>query len=239
MSLLFLWDSWQRSPGPAVAARRPPRDAAARTAPPAATAPRGRAAQRRATPADASVPQPQRRRRRRRRCRRRRAPAAGAGVRGAAGRAGRASRPIVLRVEIDPAGAVLARAELLQQTRRARLDRGRTARRWSPARSRTATPTWCCSDVEPEPRLRRAERPDRRRRRCRPTARRSRRVDGPTRARRRARTQLEVKFVAESGGVRLTKTYTFRRGRYDDRGAARGRRTSATPPVHAVACTCS
>jgi YidC/Oxa1 family membrane protein insertase len=38
-------------------------------------------------------------------------------------------------------------------------------------------------------------------------------VDGPTRLE-PGQDQLDVRFVAESGGVRLTKTYTFRRGQY-------------------------
>jgi len=54
----------------------------------------------------------------------------------------------LLRADIDLAGAVLDARGTAAVPRRAGLDRGRLPS-WSPARSRTATPTSCCSKSAP------------------------------------------------------------------------------------------
>ena len=209
MSLLFLWDGWQRHQGRPSLLGGPPAPTAGKdgSAPPAARAPAAPAGA-----ADASVPQagpmaaaPAA------------APPAAAAETPAASAAGPGQGQKVrietdlLRADIDLAGAVLARAELLQH---------RVAPDWTAAgllalvtgkkQDRDAnvvlievTPTRVY--VAQSGLIGGADLPTHRT----PFA----KVDGPTRLE-PGQDKLEVRFVAETGGVRLTKTYTFRRGQY-------------------------
>jgi len=207
MSLLFLWDNWQRHKGQPtlLGGMLAPTATKDGSAPPAttgaaATPPTG-------SPVDASVPQAGV------------APAAAAPV--AAEAAPPAAAPAqgqrvrietdLLRADIDLSGAVLARAELLQH---------RVAPDWTAAgllslvtgKKQDRDANVVLLEVSPtrvyvaqSGLIGGAELPTHR------TA--FVKIDGPTRLE-PGQDKLEVRFVAESGGVRLTKTYTFRRGQY-------------------------
>jgi YidC/Oxa1 family membrane protein insertase len=207
MSLLFLWDNWQRYQGrPSLLGGPPaPTASAPAAAPPAA--PAGAAAPA-AAPADASVPQVS-------------APPSGTTpapaavgappLEAAAADPGQRVRIETdrLRVDIDLTGAVVARAELLNQ---------RVAPDWKAAgiaslvtgRTQDRNANVVLLDVSPN-RVYVAQSgligaPDL------PTHRTPFvRSEGPTRLE-PGQDRLEVKLAAESGGVRLTKTYLFRRG---------------------------
>ncbi len=208
MSLLFLWDNWQRYQGRPSLLGGPPPSGQQQAAAPAAPAPTPQpaAAPPSAVPLDSSVPQPSA------------APAAppAAAEPPPAATAPRDQRVRIetdrLRADIDLAGAVLARAELLQQ---------RVAPDWTAAgflslvtgKKQDPDANVVLLDVSPT-RVYMAqtgligapELPNHRT----PFV----KVDGPTRLE-PGQDQLEVRFVSESGGVRLTKTYVFHRGRYD------------------------
>ena len=206
MSLLFLWDNWQRYQGrPTLLGGPPPttatKEAALASAPTQVPAPV-------ATPADASVPLPSA------------APTAARPAATADTAPPPAAAPAGQRVrietdrflaDIDLAGAVLARAELLQQ---------RVAPDWTAA-GLPALVTGKKQDLDANVVLLEvtpnrvyvaqtgligsADLPTHRT----PFV----KVDGPTQLE-PGQDTLDVSFVAESGGVRLTKTYTFHRGRY-------------------------
>ena len=208
MSLLFLWDSWQRYQGRPSLLGGPPAPTASKdgSAPPAASAPAAPAAA-----ADASVPQPSA------------APAAAPAVPAvpaaaetpptasvAQGQKVRIETDL-LRADFDLAGAVLARAELLLH---------RVAPDWTAAgllalvtgKKQDRDANVVLLEVSPtrvyvaqSGLIGGAELPTHRT----PFV----KVDGPTRLE-AGQDKLEVRFVAESGGVRMTKTYTFRRGQY-------------------------
>jgi YidC/Oxa1 family membrane protein insertase len=209
MSLLFLWDNWQRSQGRPTLLGGPPQSASKDgVAPGAAPQP---APQKGAAPAaDASVPQPTA------------APAAPAlpttatpadTPSPAATGGGEKVRVETdrLRVDIDLAGAVVVRAELLQQ---------RVAPDWMAAgllsivtgRKQDLDANVVLLDVNPSRvyvaqsgLIGGADLPTHRT----PFV----RLDGPTQLA-PGQDQLEVKFAAESGGVRLVKSYLFRRGQH-------------------------
>lgn len=198
MSLLFLYDSWQRHQGrPSMFGAPPPQTAAApgaTTTPPAAK--------------DASIPsaaqpgaQPTA------------APPAGAAVPAAAPERVRIETDLV-RADIDPNGAVLARVELRRQ---------KVAPDWTAAglvslvtgkrqdreanvvlldvsanRVYTAQTGLVGAQGTSFPNHRTPFTP----------------IEGP-RALEAGKDTLEVKFAAESGGVKVVKTFTFKRGRYD------------------------
>jgi YidC/Oxa1 family membrane protein insertase len=202
MSLLFLWDNWQRYQGrPSLLGGPPPatqdKRAEGVTGPPAAA------------PVDPTVPQLT-------------APAAAPAAPPVAD-AGPAPAPAAaqeqrvrietdrLRADIDLTGAVLARAELLQQ---------RVAPDWTSAgwlslvtgRRQDRDANVVLLDVSPNRvyvaqsgLIGAADLPTHRT----PFV----RLEGATRLEPGQET-LEVKFAAESGGVRLLKIYTFRRGQY-------------------------
>jgi YidC/Oxa1 family membrane protein insertase len=210
MSLLFLWDGWQRYQGRPSLLGGPPAPTASMdgNAPPATAAP--------AVPApatDSSVPQPSATP----------APAAAAPGSPAAveppalstagptpGQKVRVETDL-LRADFDLAGAVLARAELLQH---------RVAPDWTAAgllalvtgKKQDRDANVVLLEVSPtrvyvaqSGLIGGAELPSHRT----PFV----KLDGPTRLE-PGQDKLEVRFVAESGGVRMTKTYTFRRGQY-------------------------
>jgi YidC/Oxa1 family membrane protein insertase len=212
MSLLFLWDNWQRYHGRPSLLGGPPAPTASQEASPPATSPAGTPAQapaQVAAPADASVPQPS---------------ATPAATRPAT--MADASPPPAsvattdqrvrietdrIRADIDLAGAALTRAELLQQ---------RVAPDWTSAglmslvtgKKQDLDANVVLLEVAPNRvyvaqsgLIGGAEMPTHRT----PFV----KLDGPTRLE-PGQDQLDVRFVAESGGVRLTKTYTFRRGQY-------------------------
>jgi YidC/Oxa1 family membrane protein insertase len=206
MSVLFLWDGWQRHQGRPSLLGGPPVATTSKDAP-GAPAPTAADDQPKAQ-ADASVPQPNATAA---------APAAApiAATPPLPAAAGQDQRVRIetdrLRADIDLAGAVLARAELLQQ---------RVAPDWTAAgllslvtgKKQDLDANVVLLDVSPN-RVYVAhsgliggpEMPTHRT----PFV----RLDGPTRLE-PGQDQLEVKFAAESGGVRLIKTYTFRRGQY-------------------------
>jgi YidC/Oxa1 family membrane protein insertase len=207
MSLLFLWDNWQRYHGRPSLLGGPPAPTASKDgqAPATPAAPAAPAAAP-AAPADASVPQP---------------PAAAAAPTPEAA----AAPPAVaaadgkrvrietdrLRADIDLTGAVLTRAELLQQ---------RVAPDWTAAgflslitgKKQDLGANVVLLDVNPNRvyvaqsgLIGGADLPTHRT----PFV----RLDGPTQLA-PGQDQLEVKFAAEAGGVRLVKTYVFRRDQY-------------------------
>jgi YidC/Oxa1 family membrane protein insertase len=207
MSLLFLWDSWQRYQGRPSLLGGPPAPTASKegVAAPAPTAPAGPA-----LPADTSVPQPSA------------VPAptaaasaapettASAAPAAATGQRVRVETD-VLRADIDLSGAVLSRAELL---------RHRVAPDWTAAglpslvtgKKQDRDANVVLLDVSPNRvyvaqsgLIGAAELPTHRT----PFV----KLDGPTRLE-DGQDRLEVRFAAESGGVRLLKTYTFHRGQY-------------------------
>ncbi len=209
MSLLFLWDGWQRYQGRPSLLGGPPSPTASKDGTPLAPTP-GTAAPA-ATPTDASVPQASA------------TPASTASAPAAAEAplALPATAPAqgqrvrvetdVLRADIDLAGAVLSRAELLQQ---------RVAPDWTAAglvslvtgKKQDRDANVVLLEVSPNRvyvaqsgLIGGAELPTHRT----PFV----RLDGPTKLE-AGQDKLEVKFAAESGGVRLTKTYTFHRGQY-------------------------
>jgi len=206
MSLLFLWDNWQRYQGRPTLLGGPPATTATKEAAPASAPTQVPAPV--ATPADASVPLPSA------------APTAARPAATADTAPPPAAAPAGQRVrietdrflaDIDLAGAVLARAELLQQ---------RVAPDWTAA-GLPALVTGKKQDLDANVVLLEvtpnrvyvaqtgligsADLPTHRT----PFV----KVDGPTRLE-PGQDTLDVSFVAESGGVRLTKTYTFHRGRY-------------------------
>ena len=201
MSLLFLWDNWQRYQGRPSLLGGPPAPAASRDEP--APAAKGEAPTPAAIPADASVPQPSR------------PPAAPAAEAPASAMPAPAQKVRIetdrIRADIDLAGAVVSRAELLQQ---------RVAPDWTASgflslvtgKKQDPDANVVLLDVSPN-RVYVAQSgligsPDLPTHRT-PFA----KVDGPTRLE-PGQDKLEVRFVAESGNVRLTKTYTFHRDRY-------------------------
>ena len=208
MSLLFLWDSWQRHQGRPSLLGGPPAPVASKDGTPVSTPPAATPAAGVPAPADASVPQAGA------------APATAAAAPPSAAAppaaaAGQGQRVRVetelLRAEFDLTGAVLARAELLQQ---------RVAPDWTAAglmslvtgKKQDRDANVVLLDVSPNRvyvaqsgLIGAADLPTHRT----PFV----KVDGPTRLE-PGEDKLEVRFVAESGGVRLTKTYTFRRGQY-------------------------
>jgi YidC/Oxa1 family membrane protein insertase len=206
MSLLFLWDSWQRHQGKPTLLGGPPAPTANKdgAAAPAAAG----AATSIAPPTDASVPQPS-------------ATAAPAGAPAASAAAPPAAahaqgervrvQTDLFRADIDLTGAVLSRVELLTE---------RVAPDWTAAglmslvtgKKQDPDANVVLMDVSPNRvyvaqsgLIGGAELPTHRT----PFV----RLDGPTRLE-DGQDQLDVAFVAESGGVRMTKTYTFRRGQY-------------------------
>jgi len=206
MSLLFLWDNWQRYQGRPTLLGGPPPTTATKEAAPASAPTQVPAPV--ATPADASVPLPSA------------APTAARPAATADTAPPPAAAPAGQRVrietdrflaDIDLAGAVLARAELLQQ---------RVAPDWTAA-GLPALVTGKKQDLDANVVLLEvtpnrvyvaqtgligsADLPTHRT----PFV----KVDGPTQLE-PGQDTLDVSFVAESGGVRLTKTYTFHRGRY-------------------------
>jgi YidC/Oxa1 family membrane protein insertase len=157
----------------------------------------------------------------RRRCRRRPAPAAPVAAAAAEAPALPAGAPAqgqrvrietdLMQADIDLAGAVLARAELLQH---------RVAPDWTAAgllalvtgKKQDRDANVVLLEISPtrvyvaqSGLIGGADLPTHRT----PFV----KIDGPTRLE-PGQDKLEVRFVAESGGVRLTKTYTFHRGRY-------------------------
>jgi YidC/Oxa1 family membrane protein insertase len=207
MSLLFLWDNWQRYHGRPSLLGGPPAPTASKDgqAPAAPAAPAVPVAAPTAPP-DASVPQP---------------PAAAAAPTPEAA----AAPPAVaaadgkrvrietdrLRADIDLTGAVLTRAELLQQ---------RVAPDWTAAgflslitgKKQDLEANVVLLDVSPNRvyvaqsgLIGGADLPTHRT----PFV----RLDGPTQLA-PGQDQLEVRFAAEAGGVRLVKTYVFRRDQY-------------------------
>ena len=208
MSLLFLWDGWQRYQGRPSLLGGPPAPTASKDggAPPAAT---GAAAPAAAAPTDASVPRPSA------------TPAAAPTPAATDTPATPAAAPAqgqrvrvetdLLRVDFDLTGAVVARAELLKQ---------RVAPDWTAAglmslvtgKKQDRDANVVLLEVSPtrvyvaqSGLVGAADLPTHRT----PFV----KVDGPTRLE-PDQDKLEVRFVAESGGVRMTKTYTFRRGQY-------------------------
>ncbi len=207
MSLLFLWDNWQRYQGrPSLLGGPPPatkKDGATPGAPEATIA-----APKATPPTDASVPQPSVAT----------APAATPAATpeapalpaAADGQRVRIETDL-LRADIDLTGAVLTRAELRQQ---------RVAPDWTAAgflslvtgKKQDRDANVVLLEVGPNrvyvahsgliggPELPNHRTP-------------FTRLEGPTKLEAGA-DQLEVKFAAESGGVRLTKTYVFKRGQY-------------------------
>ena len=210
MSLLFLWDNWQRYQGRPSLLGGPPAPTATKEGAPAAAA-TGTAAPS-AVPTDASVPPASA------------TPAAAAPATAGVPATSAATPPAAaaqgqrVRVEtdlfhadIDLAGAVLTRAELLQY---------RVAPDWTAAglpslvtgKKQDRDANIVLLDVSPNRvyvaqsgLIGAADLPTHRT----PFV----KLDGPTRLE-PGQDELEVRFVAESGGVRLTKTYTFRRGQY-------------------------
>ncbi len=207
MSLLFLWDRWQTYQGrPSMLGAAPPaaEKKANGVAPPAPPA----------VPADASVPT----------AATKAEPAAVPGAATAASAAIPAASPAaervrietdMVRADIDPNGAVLARLELLQQ---------KVAPDWTQTgllalftgKKQDKDQNVVLLDVNPS-RVYLAQTgligapqgasfPNHRT----PFA----FAGGATRLG-AGQDALEVKFVAEAGGVKLTKTYVFKRGRYD------------------------
>jgi YidC/Oxa1 family membrane protein insertase len=203
MSLLFLWDNWQRYQGRPSLLGGPPAPAATKDEP--APAAKVEVPTPAAIPADTSVPQANQ------------PPAAPARPAEAAASAMPVPEQKLrietdrIRADIDLAGAVVSRAELLQQ---------RVAPDWTASgflslvtgKRQDPDANVVLLDVSPNrvyvaqsgmiggPEL--------------PTHRTPFvKVDGPTRME-PGQDKLEVRFVAESGNVRLTKTYTFHRGRY-------------------------
>jgi YidC/Oxa1 family membrane protein insertase len=203
MSLLFLWDNWQRYQGRPSLLGGPPAPAATKDEP--APAAKVEVPAPAAIPGDVAVPQPSQ------------PPAASARPAEAPASAMPAPEQKVrietdrIRADIDLAGAVVSRAELLQQ---------RVAPDWTASgllslvtgKRQDPDANVVLLDVSPNrvyvaqsgmiggPEL--------------PTHRTPFvKVDGPTRME-LGQDKLEVRFVAESGNVRLTKTYTFHRGRY-------------------------
>ncbi len=202
MSLLFLWDNWQRYQGRPSLLGGPPAPAASKDQPAA----KAEAPAPAAIPADAAVPQLSQR------------PAA---TPTPAAEAPAAAIPPAaqkvrietdrIRADIDLNGAVVSRAELLQQ----RVEPDWTASGFlSLVTGKKQDPDANVVLLEVSPnRVYVAQSgliggPDL------PTHRTPFvKVDGPTRLE-PGQDKLEVRFVSESGNVRLTKTYTFHRGRY-------------------------
>jgi YidC/Oxa1 family membrane protein insertase len=207
MSLLFLWDSWQRHQGRPTLLGGPPAPTATKDGAPA---PAPGAAAPAAAPTDASVPQASAT-----------PPAAAAAPAAAVAAETPAAAPApgqrvrvetdVLRADFDLTGAVLARAELLQQ---------RVAPDWTAAgllslvtgKKQDRDANVVLLEVAPNRvyvaqsgLIGGAELPTHRT----PFV----RLDGPLKLE-EGQDRLEVKFAAESGGVRLIKTYTFHRGQY-------------------------
>ena len=210
MSLLFLWDNWQRYQGrpsllggpsaPTASKDGPPPPAATGTAAPSAvptdaSVPPASASPAAAAPATAGVP------------------ATSAATPPAAAAQGQRVRveTDLFHADIDLAGAVLTRAELLQY---------RVAPDWTAAglpslvtgKKQDRDANIVLLEVSPNRvyvaqsgLIGAADLPTHRT----PFV----KLDGPTRLE-PGQDELEVRFVAESGGVRLTKTYTFRRGQY-------------------------
>ena len=206
MSLLFLWDNWQRYHGrPSLLGGPPPaatQDGAPKATADTAPAPRPQASK---VPADASVPQAQ--------ATTAATPAAAEAPAATAAADGQRVRieTDLLRADIDLAGAVLTRAELLHQ---------RVAPDWTAAglpslvtgKKQDRDANVVLLDVSPNRvyvahsgLIGGSELPNHR------TP--FKRIDGPAQLE-AGRDQLEVKFVAESGGVQLAKTYVFKRGQY-------------------------
>jgi YidC/Oxa1 family membrane protein insertase len=207
MSLLFLWDNWQRyhgrpsllgGPPPSSATKEAEKSSVAKGAPPPASQ----------VPQDASVPLPSA-------STAAAAPAAAEAPGLPAAAASQEQRVRIetdlLRADIDLTGAVLARAELLRQ---------RVAPDWMAAglpslvtgKKQDRDANVVLLEVTPNRvyvaqsgLIGGAELPTHRT----PFT----RLDGPTRLE-PGRDQLEVRFAAESGGVRLVKTYVFKRGQY-------------------------
>jgi len=206
MSLLFLWDNWQRYQGRPSLLGGPPAPTASKNGAPAAGDDVASAPKAEAVPADSAVPRPTA------------APASAAPAAEstpAMPTAAEAQRVRIetdlFRADVDLTGAVLARAELLDQ---------RVAPDWMAAglpslvtgKKQDRDANVVLLDVSPN-RVYVAQSgligaPDVPTHRTPFT-----RIDGPTRLE-PGRDQLEVKFSAESGGVRLTKTYVFKRGQY-------------------------
>ena len=206
MSLLFLWDNWQRYQGRPSLLGGPPAPTASKNGAPAAGAEVASAPKAQAVPADSAVPRPTA------------APASAAPAAEStpAMPAGAEAQRVrietdLFRADVDLTGAVLARAELLDQ---------RVAPDWMAAglpslvtgKKQDRDANVVLLDVSPN-RVYVAQSgligaPDLPTHRTPFT-----RIDGPTRLE-PGRDQLEVKFSAESGGVRLTKTYVFKRGQY-------------------------
>jgi len=206
MSLLFLWDNWQRYQGRPSLLGGPPAPTASKNGAPAAGDDVASAPKAEAVPADSAVPRPTA------------APASAASAAestpamptGAEAQRVRIETDL-FRADVDLTGAVLARAELLDQ---------RVAPDWMAAglpslvtgKKQDRDANVVLLDVSPN-RVYVAQSgligaPDVPTHRTPFT-----RIDGPTRLE-PGRDQLEVKFSAESGGVRLTKTYVFKRGQY-------------------------
>jgi YidC/Oxa1 family membrane protein insertase len=203
MSLLFLWDNWQRYHGRPSLLGGPPAPAATKDV----AAPAAPASPAAAPSIDASVPQPSAAAP---------APAAAAAVAPPQAAAVAPQQRVrietdLLRVDFDPAGAVLVRAELQQQ---------RVAPDWTAAglpslvtgKKQDRDANVVLLDVganrvyvAQSGLIGGADLPTHRT----PFE----RLEGPTRLE-PGQDQLEVKFAAESGGVRLLKTYTFHRGRH-------------------------
>jgi YidC/Oxa1 family membrane protein insertase len=209
MSLLFLWDNWQRYQGRPSLLGGPPAPTASKNGAAPPVAPEGSAPPKAAAvPADPSVPQP-----------------AVAPTPAATPAAAESAPPVaaagegrlvrvetdVLRADIDLTGAALVRAELLNQ---------RVAPDWTAAglpsivtgKKQDRDANVVLLDVSTNRvyvahsgLIGGSELPNHR------TP--FKRLEGPTQLE-PGRDQLEVKFVAESGGVRLTKTYVFKRGQY-------------------------
>jgi len=201
MSLLFLWDNWQRYQGrPSLLGGPPP--SSPQQAAPVTAAPQAAPA---SAVVDPSVPQP--------------AAAAAAPASAEPPPLAPSSQEQRVRIEtdrfradIDLGGAVLARAELLQQ---------RVAPDWTAAgllslvtgKKQDPDANVVLLDVSPtrvyvaqSGLIGAPELPNHRT----PFA----KADGPTRLA-PGQDRIEVRFGAESGNVRLTKTYVFHRGRYD------------------------
>ena len=210
MSLLFLWDNWQRHQGRPSLLGGPPAQAPTKeggTAAPPAAIPTVPAVAR----PDASVPQPGTTTAAASAAAAPATEAPAAAVKAPAGEKRVRIETDRFKAEIDLAGAVLARAELLQQ---------RVAPDWS-ASGLMALVTGKRQDVDTNVVLLEvspnqvyvaqsgligaADLPTHRT----PFV----LLEGPTRLE-PGQDTLEVRFRAESGGVRLTKTYTFRRDQY-------------------------
>ena len=197
MSLLFLYDNWQRYQGrPSMFGGPPPQTSAA---PGAAPAPKDASIPTVAQPGAQPAPTA--------------APPTGAATPAAAPERVRIETDLV-RADIDPEGAVLARVELLRQkvapdwtaAGLASLVTGKRQDREanvvlldvSSQRVYTAQTGLVGPQGTSFPNHRTPFTP----------------IEGP-RTLEAGKDTLEVRFAAESGGVRVVKTFTFKRGRYD------------------------